>query len=293
MGMRREMLVSDRWAGIRLDRVLEEILPELGLRGRRRMIQEGLVRVDGLLRPMAYKLRTGQNVTVEPKADVSEHLSATGKVRVVSRCGAFVALAKPSGLHSAALAGGGGPSVEALLPSLFPGQSAQLLNRLDWGTSGLLLVGFGAAAATWFREQEAHGKVDKEYAAVVGGTVSETGVTWRRALDMARRRRTRVMSSDDPDPARWTHLLKATPVVLSAVASHDSLALVRVRIGRGARHQIRVHLAAAGHPIVGDTFYGGSPAERLYLHHEHLVFPLEDGERFEAVWPHGWPVSME
>ncbi|NHZ48209.1 pseudouridine synthase family protein, partial [Nitratidesulfovibrio liaohensis] len=250
---------------------------------------------------------------------------------VLAEADGLVALYKPGGLHSAAIAGSAAPSVEALLPALL-GESAladragraglacvpeltdladlaasdasrsmpgadgatgfpRLLNRLDGPTSGILLAARTPQAADHFHAAENSGQATKTYLALVHG-VLDGPATMRRALDTANRATTRVLPQDTSDPLRHTGVtplgvMQATdmpnaapcPSTLAGDAGQDSAptpaytphapgsastpgapctpcTLVRCVIRKGARHQIRAHLAALGHSIVGDTRYG-------------------------------------
>ncbi|MGE4468945.1 MAG: pseudouridine synthase [Desulfovibrio sp.] len=280
---------------MRLDRYLERLLPGTGLRTRRRMVEQGLVLVAGMSVKPGYRLQAGQHVRVQ---SARHTVTVDPRVRVVERAGDYAALSKPQGLHSASLAGGGGKSIEAMLPALFPGQqpsnegrsSARLLNRLDFPTSGLLLVGLSFQAEKWFRALESRGEIRKEYQAVVAGVweLSPEGEVLRFELDTDNRKRTRVVRRSEQDPARWTHVVRAEPICLPVDGRPLEATLVHVRIARGARHQIRAHLAHAGHAIIGDELYGGPVADRLYLHHERISFSMDEQRPFAAVWSSQW-----
>jgi 23S rRNA pseudouridine1911/1915/1917 synthase len=245
----------------------------------------------------------------------------TSSPRVLAEADGLVALYKPGGLHSAAIAGSAAPNVEARLPALlgkgpehegFP----RLLNRLDGPTSGILLAARTPQAAQRFHAAEDSGQMAKTYLALVRGLL-EQPVTVRRALDTANRATTRVLQDDTPDPLRHTEVMPlgtmnamgaALPCGENATAGaslpNTPCTLVRCVIRKGARHQIRAHLAALGHPIAGDVRYGGcadaegnipaapSPATRqagphaaptLYLHHTRTELP-----GFRAACPPPW-----
>ena len=267
------LTVGSGEAGIRLDRVVSKLLPGLGLRARRRIIEDGRITVDGQRCAPGFKLRPGQSVELTP-LDGERRSDLRARVRVVTRHDDWIAVYKPSGMHSAALAGREGLSLEAVLEELFPNQGIQLVNRLDKPTSGLVLAGFGASAVEAFRKLENAGKIVKRYLLIVRGRLPEPLVI-RNKLDMARRKKTRVLNNDDPDSLRWTTV---------APLAHDAatrLSLAAAQIKKGARHQIRAHLAHAGYPIVGDTLYGGVAAyegnsdqePQLHLHHACLELP--------------------
>lgn len=271
-----ECVVEAAHDGARLDRALEALVPGSGLRERRRLIEGGRVLVEGRKAPAGLKVRAGQRLALLPR----EEEPAPPPVPVIAAAGGYAALNKPAGLHSASLAGGGGQSVEAMLPALFPGKTARLLNRLDFLTSGIVLAALSPGAAKAFARL-APGQVLKEYLAMVRGELAEP-LELMRALDTDDRRRTRVLGKLDRDPRNWT-------LVWPEAALPGGLTLVRVRIQAGARHQIRAHLAAANLPIVGDPLYGeplqesGEQGEGLRLHHRLMEFPGFSA-RCEPAW---------
>lgn len=327
--------VDQDQAGLRLDRLLGQALPNMGLRGRRRLIETGKVVVNGQPRSAGYRVALGQKVAVDGACCPEEAHHPPG-LRLVCLGERFAALHKPAGLHSESLSGGG-QGVSAWLPHLLDGpdqpnqpnqpgqpgqpdqtdqtdqagqadqarhpgwQDARLANRLDQPTSGLLLVVRDAGAAQEFRRLEDAGLVRKEYAALVHGRVDGPAVL-RLALDTKDRKKTRPASrasrasgssgsswtggtnealgawGETSDPLRWTEI---EPLHYDPAANRT---LLRAVIRKGARHQIRVHLALHGHAIVGDTLYGPpDEVDRLYLHHVRLDMP-----GFSAESPLDW-----
>ncbi len=274
--------VPQHAAGERLDRVVTA-LSGLSLRAARRLLEQGGVLLDGRERPAGHKVRPGQEVRVlypsQPVAPDQEPLPDGARLLAVG--GGLAALYKPAGLHTVSLAGGGGPSLENALPALLaplrhgqglgpqaapypgiaPGQAPMLVNRLDRDTSGIVLAALDEAAAREFRAAEDAGLIDKRYLAVVRGRPD--GVfTVRQAIDADDRARVRVLSAQTSDALRHTEV--------RIVAGGADVSLVEARIRKGARHQIRAHLAWAGHPILGDALYGGPPPRGtapLALHH--------------------------
>ncbi len=301
-------LVPEDWQGRRLDQALEVLLPGSGLRERKRAWDTGLVLVDGRPRPKGYRVQAGQTLELrQAGADGEGACAGPGApgvvpdgVRVVGQntVAAMAALFKPGGVHSEAIAGRPGASVSACLGAFWPGRWAALVNRLDFLTSGLLGVALTPEAHAAYRELEDRALVTKTYAALVRGRVEEPLVL-AGVIDAARRRTVRVLDEQDPTGLRRT---EAEPVLYDAALGAT---LLRCRIHKGARHQIRVHLAHAGHPVLGDPLYGGLPgepespaaqgavdgqtapaaaSERLYLHHFRLSLP-----EFEAAAPPDWP----
>lgn len=194
-----------------------------------------------------------------------------------------MAVYKPGGLHSAALAGGRAPNAENLLPAL------KLLNRLDGPTSGILMLAGDTAGERQWRKAEDEGGTRKTYLAVCTGRL-ERGTVVRAALDTARRTVTRVRPCDTDDRLRHTEVVPLahfrlgdlanliTDDTAGAPACDETVTLVCCRIRKGARHQIRAHMAHIGHPLLGDDVYAAPaspPPGRmpLFLHHSRITLP--------------------
>lgn len=211
-------------------------------------------------------------------------------VRLVAANAEFAAFFKPAGLHTARIAGNAAPSLEEIVITQWermrpPGSALPpptLLSRLDNPTSGIVAAAFTPDAMRRFRQMEADGKTEKLYLAVVRGDMTSPIVV-RNILDTDNRKKTRVKKTDSPDPTRHT---RSAPQEAFAARGEPGtpLTLVEARINRGARHQIRAHLAHAGFPILGDTLYGDpDDAHALHLHHACLELP-----GFSAFCPPAW-----
>ena len=264
MTISEKHVIGSGGEGYRLDKALHAFLPDTGLRLRRRLCDDGRVLVDGKPQKPGHKVHQGQEIEILGGLAVLSPESLG--LKLVAHGEMFATVFKPGGIHSAAIAGRDEPSVEAVLPELFPGEEPLLLNRLDYLTSGLLLVGLGQEAREQYQELESQGQIKKFYLARVAGRMDGT-VTIKRRLDADDRKRTKVLSEDDVDDRRWT-------VVTSLSHDHDGdTSLVRCLILKGVRHQIRAHLGAVGHPIVGDPVYGEGEGDTLFLHHYRIDLP--------------------
>jgi 23S rRNA pseudouridine1911/1915/1917 synthase len=172
-------------------------------------------------------------------------------------------------------------SVEESLKDIFPGEDVFLLNRLDYLTSGLVLVGRSSASRSLYLHLQERGLVEKTYLALVREEVDEE-ICIKRAIDSSRRNKVRVLSTDTDDPLRHTRI---TP--LGRIGDHT---LVRARIHKGQRHQIRAHLASCGHPIVGDPLYGrlsDTTKPTLFLHHLEVHM-----QNFQAFCLPTWDLDL-
>ena len=265
MDIQREYIIAEDSDGVRLDKVLALFVNDSSLRFRRRLCDDERVLVDGIARKPGYKVRAGQAVAILTGSEpmTSEELG----VYVVDKSDSFAAVFKPGNVHSAAIVGRETPCAEGVLSELFPDKSPILLNRLDFLTSGLLLVALNTDAVNEYYGLEDDGEIRKFYLAEVQGRM-DGAVSVRTQLDTDDRKVTRVLGEDSLDQTRWTDI---------SVLSHDherNTSLVRCLIMKGARHQIRVHLASIGHPIVGDPLYGdGGNDGVLHLHHERFEMP--------------------
>ncbi len=268
--------------GRRLDRVLGLAFPGLGARRLRRVFLENEVLVDGVARQPVFKVRAGAVVVWRPLEAMAVRRDAglLPGVLVLFEGPDYGAVFKPGGLSTASVGPGGGSCLEDRLPELFPGRRAILLGRLDRPTSGIVAVAFDENAAERFREAEDRGLVEKTYLAVVHGLISGP-LTVENALDTARRKKTRVLD-------RPAEPLRHTQVAPLGYDAGTDLSLVRAVIMKGARHQIRAHLASLGHPILGDALYGRAQKEEgpLFLHHIRITFP-----GFKAVSLPDWAAT--
>ena len=265
-------------AGERLDVFLAEIV---GTRTRaQKLIDAGLVRVDGIPKPKRHLLAGGETVTyTEPEADAPRDVPPA-TFRIAYEDPHLFVIDKPAGVvvHPArgheqgtlvqALAGrvAGGPDPER------PG----VVHRLDRETSGLLLLARDedthAALQAALRARE----ITREYLALVEGRPPARRGTIDAPLGRDRRVRTRISTdTDDPHHA-------VTHFETERALPGDTL--LRVTLETGRTHQIRAHLLAIGHPVAGDPEYG-SPGRhglsRQFLHAARLA--LEHPATGEAL----------
>jgi RluA family pseudouridine synthase len=265
--------VPDGHDGSRLDAVLYDIAGFSRKRARDLCVA-GAVAIDNVRALAGDRVRTGQ--TVSFAADFAE-LTLQLRIAVVFADAAVVVLHKPPGL-----AVHGGPlvdhSVVSALERTLPG--AGLAQRLDREASGLLLVGRDGQALKALGAAMERGAIDREYLAIVRGVFEGEA----RTIDLP------LLVTDEPRGDRPKTIVDAKGQrAMSHVAvegRRKDSTLVRVRLETGRTHQIRAHLAAIGHPLLGDPRYGDATANaaanatfgvsRTMLHGAHLRFPAPD-----------------
>jgi 23S rRNA pseudouridine1911/1915/1917 synthase len=282
---RLTLQVSKSWSGSRLDSFLAKEAGLGGLRLVRGKWRQLAVQVNGLPGTKGYRLQAGDRISylALPASDQAR-LFAEGlreKVEVICQGQEYQALYKPAGLHTSSPGLQGEPGLEDLLGDIFPGQRPLLLNRLDRDTSGLILLAAGMQARERYQLLQEQGLVHKYYLALAQGRVLEE-MCLDQALDTARRPKVRVLEAQKAEPLRWTYVWPL------AYLPGRGLSLVRVKIQKGARHQIRAHLAHAGHPVCGEQQYAAVSGSRLFLHHYRLEMP-----GFQASCLPGWRLQPD
>jgi 23S rRNA pseudouridine1911/1915/1917 synthase len=154
----------------------------------------------------------------------------------------------------------------------FNGESnrAGIVHRLDRTTSGVMICAKNEPAQRWLQKQFSTRNVKKTYIAIVAGHLKEKEAIIDMPIERNPAQPKTFRASNTGKPA-MTHYK-----VLSETPKHSVLELQPTT---GRTHQLRVHLRAIGHPIVGDTLYGGEAALRIYLHALELELTLPDHQR--------------
>jgi len=253
-----------------------------------RAIAGGRVLVDGAARPRSFRLAGGERLDVA-LTDRPAVLPEGPPVPVRFRDDDLLVVAKPAGppTHPTA-ARPSGSLVNRLLGMGVPLAAGDdpwrpgIVHRLDAGTSGLLVVASSEAAAEALRAMFRRHEVSRTYLALVRGRPAHA--TFDVEAPLGRRRARTVVAPEGGRHAETSFAIRA---------SGEDATLLEARPRTGRTHQIRAHLAAIGHPILGDRAYGGGgvPARRLgldrpFLHAWRIGFdhPVT-GERIELEEP--------
>ena len=239
-------------AGLRLDRALAQMFPEHSRSRLQNWLREGGIRVDGELRDVRAKVFGGERVEINLPEEQTA-LSAIGEnipLKVMFEDDTLIVIDKPAGLvvHP----GNGNASgtlMNALLyhaPALSGVPRAGIVHRLDKDTSGLLVVAKTLEAQTHLVRQLQARSVERRYLALAHGLIARGGeVDAPIGRHPAQRTKMAVVQNGRPALTRYA-VLEALP----------GTTLLECRLATGRTHQIRVHMAHLGHPLVGDPVYG-------------------------------------
>jgi ribosomal large subunit pseudouridine synthase C (EC 5.4.99.-) len=286
----RTVRVPDDREGQRLDNFLLGQLKGAPRSLIYKIVRSGQVRVNGGRAKPERKLVGGDEVRIPPvrltepgeQAPPPKGLLAALEAAIVFEDSRLLALNKPSGLASH---GGSGISHGAIesLRALRPGQSLELVHRLDRDTSGLLVVAKKRSALRELQAllREDHGAgIEKKYLTLLAGRMPDGAMTVEAPLLVGLRqggeRHVTVSPAGKPSTSHFRVLER-----------RDGMSYCEVRIETGRTHQIRVHAQHLGHPVAGDDKYGDAAVsrklreqaglKRLFLHAASLRFALDEG----------------
>lgn len=268
-------LLADR-DGERLDVFVSRRLPGASRSHARRLIDDGMVRVESSLERPAYRLRSGELIVVHQPKTPPAQTAAPIALDIVYEDDHLVVIDKPAGLTVHPAPGERGTTLTAALLHRWPqladlltesggGLRAGLVHRLDRDTTGLLMVAKTRQALDALQTQLRKRAIDKRYFAVVFGVPDpEIGL-----IDAP-------LGRDPADPRRFAVVERgrSSRTGYKLIERFTDAALVECELITGRTHQIRVHLAAIGHAIAGDILYG-APCDQIArqaLHARALSF---------------------
>jgi len=291
----RHLEVTAEQAGQRLDNFVHRELGELPRSRIYRVIRKGEVRVNGHRAGPDTRLQAHDKirippVKVRPASEVgqpSTQLIETIRSAIVHEDNNLLVLDKPSGL---AVHGGSGVSFGAIegLRALRPGESLELVHRLDRDTSGVLLVAKNTSALRTVHALLRDGEFEKRYLALV----KDKWELGRKRIDVPLRTDLRVGGERTvkADASGKPSLSEFRPVQFFGKRA----SLMEVAIFTGRTHQIRVHALYAGHPVAGDEKYGDEEfnremkafgLNRMFLHAHSVSFEWPSGGQFSVNTP--------
>ncbi len=310
----RQFTVQADDDGIRLDRWFKRHLPQVGFATVSRWARTGQLRVDGARADPADRLTTGQVLRVppggllprssapaRPRKELTEEQRAEAAAMLIAKTDSALVLNKPPGL---ATQGGTGmrTHVDALLDAYAEGDEPRprLVHRLDKDTSGVLLVARTPGSAAFFSKRFSGRSAKKIYWALVVGVpdIAEGTIEAPIAKQPGTGGEKMHVDEENGQPAKTRYRILER--------AGNRAAWVELQPLTGRTHQLRVHLAAIGHPIVGDGKYGGQDAfltgsisRKMHLHARRLIIDAPKGKDgsgtldVTAELPEHFAASME
>lgn len=288
--------IPDELTGHRLDDALAR-LANISKGEARRIIDRGGCAVNQtMVRVASRGVKAGDLLTVGLMQAGEFHDLVLGAEAIVYQDQDLLAVSKPSGIASQRTPYQLKGTLEYWVAEEFGRQGVRepvrVIHRLDRGTSGVMLFPKHRQAAAYLSDLFKQGTIRKRYLALVTGVPSVN--EWEENGPIGKQASSRYAVMAEGRAAR---------TMLRCLATTGGQALIEARPLTGRTHQIRVHLAAAGLPIVGDTTYGGAAASRLLLHCSGLEFVGRDGRPLHLVSPPTadfvalcggcWPVESE
>lgn len=253
-----ESTIGQAQHGLRLDKALADLLPDLSRERLKALIVEGRVTLDGRTLNPSMKVATGQSfaVTLLPPVE-AEAIAQDIPLNIVHEDADLIVIDKPAGLVVHPAAGNlDGTLVNALLHHCRGHLSGiggvarpGIVHRIDKDTSGLLVVAKSDKAHEGLAQQFKAHSIDRLYAAIVYGVpqpAAGTVDTWIGRSDADRKKM--AVRREGRGKHAVTHYRTVQPL--------RGAALVECRLETGRTHQVRVHMAHLGHPLIGDPVYG-------------------------------------
>jgi len=292
----RQFTVGPDDEGVRVDRWFKRNLPEVGFATVSRWARTGQLRVDGKRADPADRLAAGQVLRVPPglaqpnaraprtRKPLDPEDVARAEAMVMAEDRAAIVLNKPPGL---ATQGGSGTHdhVDRLLDAFAPeGPRPRLVHRLDKDTSGVLLIARTPGSAAFFSKRFSGRSARKVYWALVVGVPEPSEGTIDAPLSKQPGTGGEKMHVDTAggQPARTRFRV--------VDRAGNAAAWVELQPYTGRTHQLRVHMAAIGHPIVGDGKYGGQDAfltggisRKMHLHARRIRIDHPDGTKLDVT----------
>lgn len=269
----------------RLDQYVVRQMPKLSRSAATHLISEGKISVNGKISAKAgYKVRSSDKIKIDYDPSVPAEIPQI-ELPIIYEDKNCVVIDKPVGVlsHSKGAFNPEATVATWLKPRLknLNGERAGIVHRLDRGTSGVMICAKTPKALSWLQKQFSERKVKKTYLTIVEGVPPQKTAV----IDMPIER-----NPKKPQSFRVGANGKSATTAYELIEAGEHHSLLELAPTTGRTHQLRVHLRALKHPIVGDTLYGGPDAERLYLHAGSLEITLPNKVRktFKSPVPTGF-----
>lgn len=286
-------------SGVRIDSLIAEELPEISRSSAQKLIENGLVTLNGKAVKKNHKTTAGEEFEITlPEPEITDIVPQDIPLDVVYEDGDVIVVNKPRGMvvHPApghpdgtlvnALMHHCGDSLSGIGGAKRPG----IVHRIDMDTSGLLIVAKNDAAHAHLSAQLSDRSLSRVYEAVVYGRIKEDSGTISAPIGRHPTDRKKMAVTEKNSRSAVTHY--------EVIARYNGFTHVRCILETGRTHQIRVHMTHIGHPLLGDLVYGRKKAEKglsgqclhakrlKFIHpatNEHMAFETELPEYFQAV----------
>lgn len=292
----RTLEIPPECGGLRLDRALAVLFPEHSRTRLQSWLKDGHVELDGAVRDAKHKVWGGEHLSIRepaPEAVLAERPEDIA-LEVVFEDAHILVLNKPAGLVVHPGSGNwSGTLLNALLhhaPALEVVPRAGIVHRLDKETSGLMVVAKTLTAQTDLVRQLQARTVARHYLALVHGTVAGAG-SIDAPIGRHPTQRTRMAVVEGGREARTRYEIRER---------FAAATLVECRLETGRTHQIRVHMASIGHPLVGDPVYGKRKSGKAMLDgfrrqalHAFRLGLLHPGNGQPLLWEAPLPADFE
>ena len=274
----QEFLVDKSDVGQRVDIFLANQFPEFTRSALSNLFGQAGILVNNTVSKAGYRLRNGDRIQIDTSMFFLKppHL----ELPVIYEDNNVAVINKPAGVLTHAK---GVLNTEATVASFLhskindkhlSGNRAGIVHRLDRDTSGVIIGAKNSATAIWLQKQFANRKVEKTYLAIVKGWLSEPAAKIEVPLARNPRRPQTFHADHSGKRAETTY-----KVIKKIEKRSGRYSLIEMKPTTGRTHQLRVHMAYIGHPIIGDKIYGSALIGPMMLHAKSLKLTLPDHKK--------------
>lgn len=293
-------MIDEEFVGMRIDQVVCDQYEDISRSTVQDMIKQGEIKVNGKIVKPGLKLKGGETVLIEHRIEEFETDIVPTKLDfpIIFEDEHIIVVNKPSGL---VVHPGAGREKETVVSAVLghtvlspigaptrPG----IVHRLDKETSGIMVLAKTKEAHKGLSEAFSEHKIEKEYLALIQGHIVNKKGRIEVAVERDKIHRKRMKATSSEEGRMAVSIFEVEEYLKGA-------SLVRVRILTGRTHQIRVHMAFTGHPLIADTVYGGGKTDKItehFLHSFKLGFnhPITDEKLvFEAEMPEAFVKALK
>jgi 23S rRNA pseudouridine1911/1915/1917 synthase len=284
----KKHIVSDS-DDIRIDKYLSSVIPDLNRSDISKLFSKNLILVEKKPVKPSYKLRLGNEIDInykmakyDSKVDVD--------IPIIYEDSDVIVIDKPAGILSHSKGKDNAEQTvetfikEKLTDNDYP--RAGIVHRLDRATSGVMICAKTRESYKFLQAQFSLRKVQKVYFAIVEGNFDVRSAIIDLPIMRDQKNQSRFKVDSRGKNAHTKYLV---------IEENEGNTLLELEPKTGRTHQLRVHMKYLKHPIVGDTFYDGKDADRLYLHAGKLAIKLPNGktEIFESKIPESFVQKMQ